>query len=536
MKIQKQSKKVGLPHPEVAALIATLIGTPQTELAGYISSIRMWTWPRSDLNSWTKVLNRFDAILGDMIDKYALNKLQLVNFEDGDRRLLLEVLRFERMLLENSTNRKLFASYDRLNALLATSDLDVLVAVLNLLLRPSQQYSSQPPTSHSLNISAPRLQALALRWPGLREAGMELHELLDSTPPPAPVVAKPKAPETSIRFGFGMSSSGFATPTQVATGASTPRPGALQPKEIVPSSDEVTFQFYRKSNSVAQGQEAKPEPSNVEQSPTRPSTSRSNPTSPSKDSTSQVGRQSGMTVVRLTDLHNSSEEVNQIVAKAIEKYEVPDEEVFELMCRVRIARVLGPGQEAAREKVACARLLAIAIYAHTQSESSAQQQLFLYEPDLTQHLAELIHHDRNIPVSVQTAAVHALDGIARYRHRSTEVLAAVNANVSHGILMGSLRKTIGDVGKPTSTIPNEFPEALIGFVTYLASQSAGGTQVVGAGLVSQLILLIGNRLPERMPVVSKAMPLVDNLLYGFPTAFQLFVNAHGVDAMVERIL
>lgn len=85
-------------------------------------------------------------------------------------------------------------------------------------------------------------------------------------------------------------------------------------------------------------------------------------------------------------------------------------------------------------------------------------------------------------------------------------------------------------------MPNEFPEALLGFITYLASQSAGGTQVVGAGLVPQLILLIENRLPERMTVVSKAMPLVDNLLYGFPTAFQLFINAHGVDAMVERIL
>lgn len=85
-------------------------------------------------------------------------------------------------------------------------------------------------------------------------------------------------------------------------------------------------------------------------------------------------------------------------------------------------------------------------------------------------------------------------------------------------------------------MPNEFPEALLGFITYLASQSAGGTQVVGAGLVPQLILLVENRQPERMTVVSKAMPLIDNLLYGFPTAFQLFVNAHGVEAMVERIL
>ncbi|CAE7209973.1 unnamed protein product [Rhizoctonia solani] len=536
MKIQKQSKKVGQPHPEVAALISTLITTPQTELAQFIASIHVWTWPRSDLNSWTKVLNRFDTILSDLIDHYELNKLQLKNFDEADKKLLLELLRFERMLLENSTNRKLFASYDRLNALLATSDLDVLVAVLQLLLRPSQQYSSQPPTPHSLNISAPRLQALAMRWPGLREAGIELHELLDKPTQPISVVAKAKAPETGIRFGFGTSSSGFATPTQVATGASTPRAGPSS-SGTIPNPGDVTFQFYRKTASATQVQESKPEPSNAEQTPTRPSGSRStsNPFSPSKE-TSSAGRHTGMTVVRLTDLQNSPEDNMQIVAEAIQKYDIPDEEVFELLCRVRIARILGPNQESAREKLACARLLAIAIFAHTQSESSAQQQLFLYEPDLTQHLAELIHHDRNVPVSVQIAAVNALDGIARYRHRSTEVLTAVNANVSHGILMGSLRKAVEEIGKPNSTMPNEFPEALLGFITYLASQSTGGTQVVGAGLVPQLILLVENRQPERMTVVSKAMPLIDNLLYGFPTAFQLFINAHGVEAMVGRIL
>ncbi|KAF8712347.1 hypothetical protein RHS03_01066, partial [Rhizoctonia solani] len=538
MKIQKQSKKVGQPHPEVAALISTLIATPQSELAKFIEDIPLWTWPRSDLNSWTKVLNRFDAIFNDLIDKYDLNKLQLKIFDEADKKLLLELLRFERMLLENSTNRKLFASYDRLNALLATSDLDVLVAVLQLLLRPSQQYSSQPPTPHSLNISAPRLQALAMRWPGLREAGIELHELLDKPAQPVSAVAKAKAPETSIRFGFGTGSSGFATPTQVATGASTPRAG-ISSSGLVPSSGDVTFQFYRKTVSATQAQEPKAESSDVEQTPTRASGSRpassSNPFSPSKDASTSTP-QTGMTVVRLTDLQNPTKDYMQIVAEAIQKYDIPDEEVFELMCRVRIARVLGPGQEHAREKLACVRLLAIAIFAHTQSETLAQQQLFLYEPDLTHHLAELIHHDRNVPVSVQVAAVNALDGIARYRHRSTEVLAAVNANVSHGILMGSLRKAVDEIAKPNSPMPNEFPEALLGFITYLASQSAGGTQVVGAGLVPQLILLVENRQPERMTVVSKAMPLIDNLLYGFPTAFQLFVNAHGVEAMVDRIL
>lgn len=202
-----------------------------------------------------------------------------------------------------------------------------------------------------------------------------MHELLDKPTSPLPVVAKAKAPDTSIRFGFGTPSSGFATPTQVATGTSTPRAGPSS--KVVSGSGEVTFQFYRKSSS-AQGQESKPEAPNVEQTPTRPSGSRSssNPFSPSKDAPSQTGRQTGMTVVRLTDLHNSLKDDMEIVAEAVQKYDIPEEEVFELMCRVRIARVLGPGQEAAREKVACARLLAIAIFGQWRS------MCFISQPNL----------------------------------------------------------------------------------------------------------------------------------------------------------
>ncbi|KEP45329.1 DUF908 domain protein, partial [Rhizoctonia solani 123E] len=318
-----------------------------------------------------------------------------------------------------------FGETVRLNALLATSDLDVLIAVLQLLLRPSQQYSSQPPTPHSLDISAPRLQALAMRWPGLREAGIKLHELLDKPAQLISVAPKAKAPETSIRFGFGANSSGFATPTQVTTGASTPRAG-IPSSGIVPNSRDVTFQFYRKSVSATQTQQSKPEPLNVEE------TRHLDHGASDGDDRSPINGS------------GSPKDDTQIVAEAVQKYEIPDEEVFELLCRAQIARILGPNQESAREKLVCAQLLAIAIF-----EPPAQQQLFLSEPDLTQHLAELIHQDRNVPVSVRVAGVNALDGIARYCHRSTEVLTTVNANVRHGILMGSLCRAVEEAVKPS---------------------------------------------------------------------------------------
>lgn len=72
----------------------------------------MWKWPRSDLNAWIKVLNKFDDIMDQIITEYNVGKLQLEPFKPEAKELLSEILRFERLLLENSTNRKTFSSYD----------------------------------------------------------------------------------------------------------------------------------------------------------------------------------------------------------------------------------------------------------------------------------------------------------------------------------------------------------------------------------------------------------------------------------------
>lgn len=227
--------------------------------------------------------------------------------------------------------------------------------------------------------------------------------------------------------------------------------------------------------------------------------------------------------------------VMDTLADAIETYSVPDEEKFELMCRIRAAVVLSKGNEADREKLVIVRLLAIAIFGHTHPETQATSSLFLYEPDLIAHIAELLQVDRSIPVQIQTAAIAALDALARYRNKVQEVLTAVNAGVNHGILMALLRKTVTDIADPECTLPQSFIDALLSFVTFIASHAAGGNMVVGAGLLPLLIQIIENRLPHRLPVVSKTMQLVDNVLYSFQNAFQLFCASRGVDVLVSRI-
>lgn len=97
---------------QVAQLISKLINTRTDDLADVLSQIDIWKWPRSDLNAWTKVLNKFDAVLEDVIRDYEVDKIQIKEFSAADKNIVCEILRFERLLLENSTNRKMFSSYD----------------------------------------------------------------------------------------------------------------------------------------------------------------------------------------------------------------------------------------------------------------------------------------------------------------------------------------------------------------------------------------------------------------------------------------
>ncbi|KAF8906522.1 hypothetical protein CPB84DRAFT_1675694 [Gymnopilus junonius] len=478
MKILPKSKKAVPPPPQLAELINKLIKAGNRELVETLKEVDTWKWSRSDLNAWIKVLNKFDSILDGIVREYNVEKLQLEPFNPETKELLLEILRFERLLLENSTNRKTFSSYDRLNSLLSTSDLDILILTLNLLLRPSQQYSSQPAVSHALSISTSRLQSLSKRWPHLREQGIGLVDLVSR------------------------------------------KDGNLQG---VPSeAREVNFSFYLTETGASTDGENK-----IEEASDNPMNSprKSHPSSSNSNAVH----------LQLDEHTVVAQPVMNVLSDALQAYSIPERESFELLCRIRVAAALSTGRTEELEKLIVVRLLAIAIFGHTHSESQATSALFLYEPDLVVHIAELLHVDRDIPITVQTAAVAALDALARYKNKVQEVLTAVNAGVNHGILMGLVRSMVAEVANPDSQLPQSFVEAILSFITYIASHASGGNMVVGAGLIPLLIHIMEIRIPRRLPVISKTMQLVDNVLYSFTNAFTLFCASRGVDVLVERI-
>ena len=117
MKIKRPPRKSPSTNPEIAAFILTLSSQAEDELPALLSPIIIagWNWPRTDLQHWITPLNRFDTILEQVINDYDLATMehcQTNEFTPRTRELLASILKFEKMLLENSTNRKIFASFD----------------------------------------------------------------------------------------------------------------------------------------------------------------------------------------------------------------------------------------------------------------------------------------------------------------------------------------------------------------------------------------------------------------------------------------
>ncbi|KAJ3032901.1 hypothetical protein HDV00_006990 [Rhizophlyctis rosea] len=473
MKIKKAPTKRLAPLPKpLPPLITTLSTTPAPLLPPLIAHLlQSWPYPKTDLFHWVGVLNHFDSILEGLVNQYELKRVQEKEFEKEDKEAVVAILEFTTVLMENCTNRNLYCSYEHLSDLMHTSDLDVLNASLRLLFRSAQRMHNQRSLRTAFGTSQDHLITLAQHW-------------------------GPK--DSSVSF------------TQLAAGKVEPHPEWLS----------VTYQFYRSTTSS----ESKIDTAATTTTP---------PKTPKKGAAEKPSSSDGLVTISVNNVMESGKSSRDLYQELVEKYEVPVEHRFALYQRVRVAFGLADSQE--RKKLLLSRINAIAVLAILVSEDIAQNKIFLYEPDLVQKLADLCSAEKEVDYDLQIAALHALDSISSYRTKLSEVLTAINASANHGILMYILRKTVTEMDKDECTVPAQYVDSLFGFISRLCATQSGGTMLVSAGLVPTLIHLLDNRRESQIKVITKTVAMMDNILFGFTTAFTSFIQANGLDVLVLRI-
>ncbi|XP_074873486.1 E3 ubiquitin-protein ligase HUWE1 isoform X2 [Carettochelys insculpta] len=181
MKVDRTKlKKTPTEAPaDCRALIDKLKVCNDEQLLLELQQIKTWNIGKCELYHWVDLLDRFDGILADA-GQTVENMLWMLVCDRPEREqlkaLLLAVLNFTALLIEYSFSRHLYSSIEHLTTLLASSDMQVVLAVLNLLYVFSKR--SNYITRLGSDKRAPllsRLQHLAESWGG-KENGFGLAE------------------------------------------------------------------------------------------------------------------------------------------------------------------------------------------------------------------------------------------------------------------------------------------------------------------------------------------------------------------------
>lgn len=474
-RLKRQPKKGGSAHPGIAKFIQQLQDVEQHELPALLEPLLQsgWQWPRTDMQHWIHPLNRFDEILEGVVRDYDLGSMehgQTNEFTPRTKELVLSVLAFQKLLLENSTNRKIFNGFDvspppsparlvpasatlttdftcftqRINDLLHTTDITVLLATLRLALRPAQQYSSYNSSLSSIAFSEKRLLSLAQPW-GTREHGIDMVKTAKAETLEVPLELQ--EPEWQFYRKAAKAADGPADPAAAASSSTEDKAsrGAEMeveepPAQAAPASAATPAPPRRTASFAPHLQTPSRETPSSPAFPGTPATPAQTPSAAAADKPPE-----GLTTVHLPNLRTTPKSTVDVLLDVIENHQVPEPDRLDLLQRIRIGKALCSSDPTERQQLLVVRLLALSVFAHAQSEQVAQLKVFLYEPDIISQIAELVHPEIDVPVEIRSVALYALEAFARYKGKTAEVASTLNASVSHGVLLEIVRKTAADL-------------------------------------------------------------------------------------------
>lgn len=163
-KLKKSSSEV---PADCKSLIEKLKICDHEELLNELKKIRTWNCGKCELYHWIDVLDIFDIILETACQKTKEKQWCLpcdMPGEHKQKELLLQILQFTALLIEHSFSRHFYNSMEHLTTLLSSSDMQVVLGVLNLL------YVFSKRSNFITRLNVERRQALLTRLTYLAES------------------------------------------------------------------------------------------------------------------------------------------------------------------------------------------------------------------------------------------------------------------------------------------------------------------------------------------------------------------------------
>jgi E3 ubiquitin-protein ligase HUWE1 len=514
--------------------------------------------------------------------------------EDGDRQLVESILKFSRMLLQNCGNRSIYASSSHLNCLLNSSSLSLLENALLLGSELAQRYQAalkRTSTPHRntaallanhyninldrvMQLSNPFIKTISIPVESAQPTIFASQSLKgkDKAPLNMPAASQ-KSPTATVyandlvslikgEAGVGSSArderngSGslghkecnweewgdvkityypkMATDTDSTNSTNTPLP-----TNATPSSTPITPTPIRRSSNLGpHGQRT----GRISSSDDSPVSFARTPAAAPEDT-----QRSNFKVIEIPLSKIKASGIHDLILEHTSG--LPQELQYELLTKLRAADALTSSLETRRQLLGI-RLLAIINLAYIHSESTFLDTVLKQDSEeprrlqLVYQLAELIHPPPDggaaVPKFLQTIAFSALDALSQHQARFPDVCAALNTNVSHGVLLYVVRKAVAemsgqDLGDAV-TEDDKWREALFSLISTISSMHRTGLDLVTAGLIPVLVEVLELRTAIAERYYPKVLSFLDNLGYSARDALQTIINGDILDTVSNLII
>ena len=486
---------------------------------------------------------------------------------DGDRQLVEDILNFSRKLLENCGNRSLYASSERLGDLLNTTSLSLLSATLQLAARLAHRYYASrqkgAQTSQHLNNSLLQLH-YNIDLEKMQKLANPFTKSSSSTSVPGSLATptlkgKEKAQISKTISPASVNANDLSALTQnvksSVNGSAKHTPSAEKMAHHTPSWEDwgsVLLTYYQSATVPKDDQKPPPTPTPARRPSglSRPSRLSSSDDTPEACSTpsntkSEEPTAGGMRQIEIPFSQIASLGVEDVLNDRLQN--LPKESHYELLTRVRNAKAIATSVHLRQELVKI-RLLAITNLAYIYPDIMFQQKILQQDSDqprrfqIAYQLADLVHPPSNgtsgVPLKLQTVALGTLEALAKQKTKASDVCAALNVNVNHGVLFYLLRKAVAEMASEDleSDESEERREAVFSLLECLPpSAPRTGENLIAAGLLEILIEILGLRTNKAERSQPKILNFLNAIVYTVRDALQSIANSKGLDTISDLI-
>ncbi|KNA10493.1 hypothetical protein SOVF_143570 [Spinacia oleracea] len=259
----------------------------------------------------------------------------------------------------------------------------------------------------------------------------------------------------------------------------------------------------------------------------------------SGESSSDV-KSSSSTMIHMPDLHLRKEDDLLLLKQCIEQYNIPIEQRFSLLTRIRYAHAFRSLRSGRLYSRIC--LLAYIVLVQSNDANDELVSFFANEPEYTNELIKIVRSEEVISGTVRTLAMLALGAqLAAYSssHDRARMLSGSSINFAGGnrlILLNVLQKAILSLKNSNDPSSLAFIEALLQFyLLHVISTSSSGSIIRGSGMVPTFLPLLEDSDPTHMHLVCYAVKTLQKLMDYSNAAVTLLKDSGGVELLAQRL-